>query len=59
MEPCLLAGYTLLSLSRSFRHCVEVYCDPTELKDGYGQALDRKQACKDPNKKIVVGITDT
>eukprot|EP00878_Enallax_costatus_P046101 GHUV01055698.1.p1 GENE.GHUV01055698.1~~GHUV01055698.1.p1 ORF type:complete len:126 (+),score=13.99 GHUV01055698.1:499-876(+) len=38
--------------------CWEFQCIDDSFKDGYGASIDRSSACKDPNKKVVVKITD-
>lgn len=39
--------------------CYEVKCDPRAFKDNYGNHLDRKHVCKDPEKVVKLTITDT
>ncbi|KAG2454946.1 hypothetical protein HYH02_000774 [Chlamydomonas schloesseri] len=39
--------------------CYEVKCDPSTFTDGYGQALDRTQACYDADASLVFRVTDT
>lgn len=38
--------------------CYLVQCLPSTFKDGYGATLDRKGACYDTNKGVVIKITD-
>lgn len=40
-------------------HCYEVKCEPMIFKDNYGNILDRKDACYENNKTVLVTITDT
>jgi hypothetical protein len=45
--------------SGSCGKCKEVKCKATGFRDGYGQWLDRKDACFDTSASVVVTITDT
>ncbi|KAJ9525540.1 hypothetical protein QJQ45_003087 [Haematococcus lacustris] len=38
--------------------CIELRCQNADFKDGFGQTLDRKNACKDPKRSIFVTIAD-
>eukprot|EP00879_Flechtneria_rotunda_P014411 GHRR01015058.1.p1 GENE.GHRR01015058.1~~GHRR01015058.1.p1 ORF type:complete len:136 (+),score=21.77 GHRR01015058.1:159-566(+) len=39
--------------------CYEIKCDDSSMKDGYGEWIDRNDACKDTEASVVVQITDT
>lgn len=39
--------------------CYEVMCDDTDLKDGYGEHLNRKGICINPGKSVIVQVTDS
>lgn len=45
--------------SGSCGRCYEVKCDPTSFQDNYGNHLDRRWSCYDPNWSVVVTTTDT
>ncbi|KAJ9525881.1 hypothetical protein QJQ45_009241 [Haematococcus lacustris] len=38
--------------------CIELRCQNADFKDGFGQTLNRKNACKDPKRSIFVTIAD-
>jgi len=39
--------------------CYEVKCEPMNFQDGYGNTHERMEACYDPNKSVIVAITDS
>lgn len=45
--------------SGSCGRCYEVKCEPMTIKDNWGNQIERSEACYDPNKVILVTITDT
>ncbi len=40
------------------RTCYEVRCRPSTFTDGYGETLQREDACYDPTKTVVLTIAD-
>lgn len=57
--PALCCPHLLLPSSNWCRQCFLVSCDPVDVSDGNGGTLQRKTACKDPDREILVEVTDT
>lgn len=58
MSPCsalLTIRYVVLLGCRT---CYEVRCRPSTFTDGYGETLQREDACYDPTKTVVLTIAD-
>lgn len=45
--------------SGSCGRCYEVKCDPRSFGDNYGDNIDRRHVCNDPEKVVKLTITDT
>ncbi|KAG1667547.1 hypothetical protein FOA52_014627 [Chlamydomonas sp. UWO 241] len=39
--------------------CFEVQCEATTTSDGYGESMDRREACRDTSASVIVRVVDT